>query len=753
MPRARSFLRATALGAPAFLTLLATLVVRPGVSHAIPADGGLPPEEPEIAVVGTLRLEDLPLLGTTVDITGENIEIDLEDGIPLPSYSWSIVQAPSGSTSSLGGGGLRRTLYLDKAGIYKVRLTACATGCSVKVGTRTLIVPGREIDLTFEAKAEISTPQQLWPSLPYMGSRATNPQTIPSEDIKCNFGPVGGAVWDRPQWVTTKTFVGPSDYVLAEGVVQRSHVAGNDNPLNHDSGDWNIHIVPDMTHRHLLNANITGPTAGPHDEMEIEWERGQFPEAFRPTRGDRVSVFGYHILDCGHPTNPVLGPRYYRTEIHPPVLTAVHRPRAFQLPADQPMDLDRDGVASETVGTNVWVAGVVTDLWANGTPGGVLGGWNPTNLHQPASIPTLPGGTLDAPSNIKRSYTFNIYLPKSPQQIAKAMGKTDAKPTPLYYAAQRHPKAPADAPMGPAPTIVPVIDGDVTYLKVTLDLTGYTGGRLAQQIVAGWVYPSADNWQLEQWRLSVPSIRVHSDSDPIPLDDGDWRFWVGTNNATNEWTKIFDCNGCIDSDTTYTPSSGAWRSGSTGTDGRIFGDLPLYPAQSPWLYVSAREEDPISSDGLGYIAKALPRADGAGQAKADHFALNWTLQRVGTPTATLTTAGNRLFQEYKFVGTSAPPVPQENAPVALVAKYTPKVRTDVVPLLDNVSASSLKSSLATRPESELLATLTALRTKVDAALAAKGSARTKILASLTPLRDVVPTAAWNASFGDLLPKS
>lgn len=716
-------------GMPAFLALAAVAVVSPGRSSAaLPINYDDPGTyEPPVVpfVYGSLKLEGQPILSKTVSVLAD-LKIDYDGtaySIPTTSLSWSIVERPVGSTSGLTGTGMRRSLVLDRTGLYKVKVVACTSGCFV--GGRN--AASKTYYLTINSTAQL--PADLVPRLPNLP--ATTAIAFPGEDTKCQGG--GGAV--NPQWVTSSYFYGPSSYKRLEGVATLSKVAGSDNLLNHHSQDWNLHVSPDAPYRNLLNAN-----ANPYD-IEVEWETAQVPEAMRPINGDRVSMYGYHILDCGHADDQ----DNYRTEIHPPVLWAVHRPRAFQIPSDQVLDLNRDGNAAETVGTNVHVGGVVTDVWVNAHSGEITDNDSISGLHQPSNDGWFAGDKIRGPSNLKRAYTFNVYLPKSPQVVAKEWGKPDAKPAPLYFAVKRHPNAPSDAVMGPMPSIVPVTEGDITYLRVTLDLSSFDGYKVAQQIEAGWVYPSPDNHGLENWRLSVPKITVQSSLDTIW---GDWNFWLADNGASNNWTKIFSCQGCITDDSTYYAGSSPWQNMSTGG---LLGDVKLFPSQPLRLMSTGYEDDNFEDDGIKRLNTAVPKSHGyANTASTSQYVAYYNVAKLGNVTPSLTTAGRALFDDYAL-NTSGIAAPLADTAV-MYAAPAPVVEEEEeggLKMLGGLSLETAQASIAKADTTRVDTALTQLRTKIDARLAANPAARPRIIAALTELSAAFPTAAWNAKFSDL----
>ena len=101
---------------------------------------------------------------------------------------------------------------------------------------------------------------------------------------------------------------------------------------------------------------------------------------------------------------------------------------------------------------------------------------------------------LRNPSPINTIFEFNIYLPKSPEAIARSAGITTNLPhVPLY---KKILNSYTRGNAGPDPIITPVTEGDVTYLKVRLDLRSFSGNEYSRRIVSGWVYPSPNNWDL-----------------------------------------------------------------------------------------------------------------------------------------------------------------------------------------------------------------------------------------------------------------
>jgi len=140
-----------------------------------------------------------------------------------------------------------------------------------------------------------------------------------------------------PGWVRvggspypTTPFVKAEGQVLVENgndyIAQQSFITHTDNPVNHFAHDINAFLVPDPGYRHLLsNGSFEEGVGNEHAKMEIEWERGGIPSWAFPSPGDRLTVWGPHVWDCGHGDTWLGGDNTYRTEIHPPVGWVVYR--------------------------------------------------------------------------------------------------------------------------------------------------------------------------------------------------------------------------------------------------------------------------------------------------------------------------------------------------------------------------------------------------------------------------------------------
>ena len=91
--------------------------------------------------------------------------------------------------------------------------------------------------------------------------------------------------------------------VQASGIISDIDLSSGDLPWIHTSHDLEFNLALDSESSWLL----VGGGAGGGSPLHVEAEAGNFPLAYRPVAGDRVTVAGRWIFDCGH--DP-------KTEIH-----------------------------------------------------------------------------------------------------------------------------------------------------------------------------------------------------------------------------------------------------------------------------------------------------------------------------------------------------------------------------------------------------------------------------------------------------
>lgn len=578
-------------------------------------------ESARLYLGGLELLNSCPLVGTTayIDATAAKIILDRDFpchdqplGLPSGEWRWEIIK-PDGSSETVSGGDLLRAIYLDQSGTYTIRFTACPDdgdgGCTINLpsGSTTLLDP-KSWTLNFTTTDGDHIPPETQPSPPpsvvnecdSVGPtvdwcKSPTYRNFSELDAMC----LGGYRGIDPEWITipeprsTMPWEDESkvdwwwdgDYKTIEGRVVRSRVSRMDNPASHETQDVIFNILPDPKYNYLRSINDRNIFSWGQSTVEVEWEREYIPELYRPTVGDRVAAFGYWSSDCGHAP--------YNAEIHPPVGVAVQRYRPILIPEDANFE-EFGGNA----GQDVYVPGVITDIYFNTDSGEITGcsELDDSELHQPPVYrcydpPDPPSGEcypivtegpcIDGPSPINKIFKFNIYLPREPRIIMEEAGFEDIPSSPLYI----HIEPNSPDPHGLSPSVRKIVSEEgTTYLEVTVDLRGYSYTSYSRRIVTGWIYPSPDNWHLEQWRVRVTGVEVHDDADEF--GSGSWRLWFNTNNARNsyitpEWKSLIECNSCVDDGDDIIDDHNSGYSFSTGStfrlDDRLGPDLLRYP--------------------------------------------------------------------------------------------------------------------------------------------------------------------------------
>jgi hypothetical protein len=544
--------------------------------------------------------DDSYFIGSTIEVDAvANYVQEVPNGVgcgpaiqDVPFVTWgnlAVTGRPPGSSATLTTTGkFVAKLKPDVVGQYVVTFTACPNHCTMVFPPNAAVdVPPYPQTAIINAVDSLPIPPQTKPMVadlqgcqsglpafnvlspgnsydPCKSSDFTTlqcadvpvpppfPQCYNHDELVCNGG--GGVI--NPEWVTVLPWHSAADYVTTEGVVQESHIAQEDNPFGHETQDVDMGIKADPPYRYLIAAPTT--PVGEPDHFPLEWETGYFPEEFRPEPGDRISAFGYWIHDCGHAG--------YHTEIHPPVGMVVDKQRAIFIPP------------VEGLGTNVYAPGIQSDIWFNYRSGGITD-CGEAGLHQPNKtnedncVPAAPPFAGYSP--LKRTYTFNIYLPQSPEDVLKALGKANPPHSKLYVSE-------SFAPGMPTPALQFKQDEHgVGYLHGTIDLTNFNGTTYSGRINAAWESPSPTNWGLKQYQVKLNEIYVRDDSD-VTNDTlgwgGDFHVWAVTNNQT-EWTRILAGNSNEFDDTPDYFGGTPWSTHSNDSNRSLGSDVLLYPEQ------------------------------------------------------------------------------------------------------------------------------------------------------------------------------
>ena len=535
---------------------------------------------------------------------------------PLPSFVWKFEKPVVSASRLQNTNTLTVNFTPDRVGRYVVKLIACPNTCKLRLlsghsSTGKPLFEDTEIapverTMTIDVAAEAQIPPLYTPApLPSL-SAATRPEHYANPRSHCG-GSVGIGIGNSPQWFTTDTFdpAGTPPYKLIEGRVYHTFVARKDHPASHNSNDTSAMVELDPPFRRLL-VDDTAEDKGnllPFGGLGVEWENNEWPEAFRPVTGDRISALGFHVVDCGHE-------KY--TELHPPIAVAVHRPRAVVLPTRVRFG-DTDSQTQPT-GTNVVVPGIVTDVWASLRGGQALDCQN-ASIHQP--VVTSGSGTpahlicVKQPTANGVNFEFNIFLPPNPADRAKEIGLVLPVRPALFFDIQNHPEASAlgarsdvDVNFEPHP------EGPTPFVKVRVALSQMkTGQKFAKRFVAAWVYPdyTSRNFGLRSLRVKLDKLIVTNDGDPFLKGDGDWRFWAVIPSTTRPWTKLIDCNGCVEEEA-HSPRHGVFQRGAFDSEGRLTGEVFLFDRQLGSLQFTGFESDLLTSDDVGNVFEIMNRA-------------------------------------------------------------------------------------------------------------------------------------------------
>jgi hypothetical protein len=623
----------------------------------------------------------------------------------IPAFQWTVDAPPGQSPGIANGGTLSPTVNLGGPGRYRARLTACSGGCRLSQGGKSKTVGPFTRDVAFDVAAAAPPPPETAVTPPSVIQDPSGQSSIPSYSFATRLAKCGGlgGGFTKAEWVATQRFGGPGDYRLVEGPVNWSRVADLDNFLNHSSQDFEWKVLPDAPYRGL-------PQGEESTYLKTEAETGSLPALFRPTPGrsdhppDRTSAYGYWIIDCGHPN-------HLNTELHPPVGVAVQRPRPVQIPPSFRAQGFPNGF-----GSNIWVPGVVTDIWFNKNSGRSGSCSVLTSLHQPLPRLPFPLDCLGNPHSLNRRFTFNVYLPRSPQQQAKDLGR-NPPPAPLFIGTEKL----SGGTGGPEPTVQQVVeqrpDGNgVTFLRVTVDLSTLRDSTYARRLSIAWAYPSPDNWGASRWRVQLQRLQVFDDSEPFPFDDGDWRFYFNTNNRDQEWTQLFSCDGCIEEKTYYMDNVRTGWSGGTGKNPRgprgLGPDPVVFPGQ-PILVHTTGYDDEVLGDDIGTVTEANPQETQSYVKTSSHYRLSYLLSPLGSVgQANLTPEASALLRAYTgSTGAQCGPVflaragqpPRECAPTTQTSAFSskPVSRLESLAAFENESEEGPGQALMTITPADL----------------------------------------------------
>ncbi|MHB8509547.1 MAG: hypothetical protein ACYDGR_13000 [Candidatus Dormibacteria bacterium] len=124
-----------------------------------------------------------------------------------------------------------------------------------------------------------------------------------------------------PRWLTGTVSTGDSRY-------QPVHTSGGDLPFGHAAYDYNVDVLPDPAAKYLLggspqarNGNYV-PGGEDSGRIHLEWEDLTIPHFAWAAAGDRVTILGSWVWDCGHwgTATQVANPDYILPKLGQPLL-------------------------------------------------------------------------------------------------------------------------------------------------------------------------------------------------------------------------------------------------------------------------------------------------------------------------------------------------------------------------------------------------------------------------------------------------
>ncbi|HUS16588.1 MAG TPA: hypothetical protein VM536_16450 [Chloroflexia bacterium] len=159
------------------------------------------------------------------------------------------------------------------------------------------------------ADVSVVSTQAAWATEPAPSAPRRAP-TLPDFDQLCthraqNASQIVYAVAATCKWAQVDAAY---PLVQASGTLRRIALSPADSPWLHSSHDLDIEVAGDAGSAWLV---VGGAQSGAL--LHVEAESGHFPAAYRPLPGDRVTVAGRWVFDCGHEP---------KTEIHPAAIVA-----------------------------------------------------------------------------------------------------------------------------------------------------------------------------------------------------------------------------------------------------------------------------------------------------------------------------------------------------------------------------------------------------------------------------------------------
>jgi hypothetical protein len=291
------------------------------------------------------------------------------------------------------------------------------------------------------------------------------------------------------------------------------------------------------------------------------------------------------------------------------------------------------------------------------------------------------------------------------------------------------------------------------------------------------VYPDIKgaNFGLQALRVRFDSLEVTDDGDPKGKGDGEWRFWVGIPSGDTPWTRLLECDGCIE-ERTYTPADGPWKAGALLVNGLLRGEILLFGGQFAPFQSGGFEEDLVASDDTGRVlttfsgpihrqvqsecndqtAGGLNDVDPSTSGCAA-YKIEWTVERGVTPVSARLSDETKDFLQKLIVGSSTaekekPPQPTElyGAEITENRKRLTVQRDDEPELWqDFLQSDEARARKDATPAAEALAKKARVRALAMLGKNPTSERRKNIAEELIALKKVLPPAVYRAHLCDL----
>ena len=424
-------------------------------------------------------------------------------------------------------------------------------------------------------------------------------------------------------------------------------ITHTDNPFNHHSLDINVFVTLDAPDRGLLGSgNFTEGDTNEHGEIEVEWERGGLPLFAYPSDGDRITVWGPHVWDCGHGS-----PDAFRTEIHPPVGWAVFRNTATDSDLDQAAPAgkrtqdpwnwyeatDHQGTGTTLPSTgllNTPVQATVVDTFFSSFGGNVpesLNGCDDSTIVSDDTIDADCLGIAGFLSNFEwmqavldRDYAFFVPAPPKPDPGALLVWESvdhcsDVPSNPgnppgddvddvaeATDGAEDIGSPTCNIPDEVAPATVNGQEGVTVTVKahssgVSYPSNGYVA--FAKRYKVAWDSVAAAGDRVKTFDVTAQHLRVYDDSEPCG-EDGEWNMalrvnesWIYPVHGSGDDGDAFYEDGAIDDDKCGLHEA-TYEQYSIGETFHV----GLVPGEQIHLWARTFDIDPIANDLLPVVS-------------------------------------------------------------------------------------------------------------------------------------------------------